>query len=273
MAILLARLRHVPLMLPQWVGQQTVKFGHELGYACAIWYESLYWLFMGHWRNQPVRFSAVAKEAFEVGVRAIPIVGIACFSTGAMLAMQGIHTLKQFGADSQVVMGIAYSVSREFAPLITGIFVAGRTGSAVAARIGTMMVSQEVDALRVIGINPVRYLVTPLLVALLITLPCLTVLANLITMMGSALYCLAALGMPLEVFFDRSFAVLTTADVAGGLYKSLAFATLIAVIGAVNGFQVASGAEGVGRATTRSVVLCIVAIILADMVFTGFLSR
>lgn len=273
MVILLAKLFDATLMLPQWVGQQTVKFGHELGYACAIWYESLYWLVMGHWRNQPVRLSAVAKEAFEVGVRAIPIVGIACFATGAMLAMQGIHTLKQFGADSQVVMGIAYSVSREFAPLITGIFVAGRTGSAVAARIGTMMVSQEVDALRVIGINPVRYLVTPLLVALLITLPCLTVLANLITMMGSALYCLVALGMPLEVFFDRSFSVLTTADVAGGLYKSLAFATLIAVIGAVNGFQVASGAEGVGRATTRSVVLCIVAIILADMVFTGFLSH
>jgi len=262
-----------PLLMLEWLGRQATRFVHEIGFASAILYESLYWLALGHWRNQPVRMAAVMQEAVEVGVRAIPIVAIACFATGTMLAMQGIHTLKQFGADSQVVMGIAYSVSREFAPLITGIFVAGRTGSAVAARIGTMMVSQEVDALRVIGINPVRYLVAPLLVALTFTMPCLTVLANLLALLGGALYCLAALGMPLEVFFDRSFAVLTVADVAGGMFKSIAFAMLIAVIGAVNGFQVSSGAQGVGRATTRSVVLCIVSIILADMIFTGFLSR
>jgi phospholipid/cholesterol/gamma-HCH transport system permease protein len=263
----------MPLDAVEWVGRQSAKLGDEIGYASALLFESLYWLVMGHWRNQPVRLAAVFKDAVEVGVRAIPIVAIACFATGAMLAMQGIHTLKQFGADSQVVMGIAYSVSREFAPLITGIFVAGRTGSAVAARIGTMMVSQEIDALRVIGVNPVRYLVAPLLVALMFTMPCLTVLANLVAMLGGALYCLAALGMPLDVFFDRSFAVLTTGDVLGGLYKSIVFAMLIAIIGSVNGFQVKSGAEGVGRATTRSVVLCIVFIILADMLCTWFLSR
>ncbi len=263
----------IPLLALEWSGRQAAKLGDEVGYASALLAESLYWLVLGHWRNQPVRVAAVFREAVEVGVRAIPIVAIACFATGTMLAMQGIHTLKQFGADSQVVMGIAYSVSREFAPLITGIFVAGRTGSAVAARIGTMMVSQEVDALRVIGVNPVRHLVAPLLIALIFTMPCLTVMANLVALLGGALYCLVALGMPLEVFFDRCFAVLTTDDVLGGLYKSIAFAMLIAIIGAVNGFKVESGADGVGRATTRSVVLCIVSIILADMLITGFLSR
>ena len=263
----------MPLLAVNWLGRQTARLGDEVGYASALLIESMYWLLLGHWRNQPVRIAVVVKESVEVGVRAIPIVSIACFATGTMLAMQGIHTLKQFGADSQVVMGIAYSVSREFAPLITGIFVAGRTGSAVAARIGTMMVSQEIDALRVIGVNPVRYLVAPLVVALMLTMPCLTVLANLVAMLGGGLYCMVALGMPLEVFFDRSFAVLTPDDVLGGIYKSIAFAVLIAIIGAANGFQVKSGAEGVGRATTRSVVLCIVFIILADMLFTGFLSR
>ena len=270
---MLASLLRKPLYALEWLGRQSARLVEETGYASALFCETVYWLVLGRWRNQPVRLNAIFKEAVEVGVRAIPIVCIACFATGTMLAMQGIHTLRQFGADSQVVMGIAYSVSREFAPLITGIFVAGRSGSAVAARIGTMMVSQEIDALRVIGVNPVRYLVAPLLVALICTLPCLTVLANLVAMFGGALYCLAELGMPLEVFFDRSFAVLTVADLLGGLYKSIAFAVLIAIIGAVNGFQVKSGAEGVGRATTRSVVLCIVSIILADMVFTGFLSR
>ena len=149
MTILQPRLIRTPLAAVEWVGRQTAQFGNEVGYASALLFESMYWLMLGHWRNQPVRISAVFKEAVEVGVRAIPIVCIACFATGTMLAMQGIHTLRQFGADSQVVVGIAYSVSREFAPLITGIFVAGRTGSAVAARIGTMTVSQEIDALRV----------------------------------------------------------------------------------------------------------------------------
>lgn len=268
-----ASLLKLPLSALDWTGRQSVRFVQEAGYFFALLAESLYWLFLGHWRQQPVRLSAVMREAVTVGTQAIPIVSIACFATGAMLAMQGIHTLRQFGAEEQVVLGIAYSVTREFAPLITGIFVAGRSGSAIAARIGTMRVSQEIDALQVMGINPVRYLVTPLLAALLLTLPALTIVANLVALVGGALYCLLELHMPLAAFFDTTFAVLKSGDVLGGISKSFAFATLIAMIGAINGFQVTSGAEGVGRATTRSVVLCITSIILADMVFTWYLSR
>ena len=134
------------------------------------------------------RLGAVFKEAVGVGVNAIPIVALASFAIGMMLAIQGIYTLRTFGAEGQVVLGIALSVTREFAPLITGIFVAGRSGSAIAARIGTMQISQEIDALRVIGINPVRYLVAPLLAAMLLTLPALTVMSDLIALFGGALY-------------------------------------------------------------------------------------
>ena len=255
------------------IGQRSVRAVAEVGYHAALLGEAFYWLLCGRFRRQPVRLAAIFKEAVGVGVDAIPIVFLASFATGMMLAIQGIYTLRTFGAEGQVVLGIALSVAREFAPLITGIFVAGRSGSAIAARIGTMQIAQEIDALRVIGINPVRYLVAPLLAALLLTLPALTVFADLAALTGGALYCAGELGLPIDVFFARTFAALTVDDVLHGVGKSLVFAVLIALIGAANGFGVSAGAEGVGRATTRSVVMGSVAIILADMVFTFLTSR
>ncbi|HQL10731.1 MAG TPA: ABC transporter permease [Lentisphaeria bacterium] len=255
------------------VGRRCVAVVDEAGYLFALLVEGVYWLLFGAFLKQPVRLRAIFSECMAVGVRAIPIVTIACFATGAMLAIQGIATLKLFGAESQVVLGITLSVTREFAPLIAGIFVAGRTASAVAARIGTMQVSQEIDALRVLGINPVRYLVSPLLAALLLTLPALTVLANFTALLGGALYCALSLNLPVVIFFERAAAILEVGDVLEGLSKSLVFAVNIALVGACNGFKVTAGAEGVGRATTRSVVLSIVYIIIIDAVFTYFLNR
>jgi phospholipid/cholesterol/gamma-HCH transport system permease protein len=255
------------------VGQRTVQAVREAGYLAALLAEALYWLFLGRWRRQPVRLRGIFKEAVGVGVSAIPIIGLASFATGMMLAIQGIYTLRTFGAEGQVVLGIALSVTREFAPLITGIFVAGRSGSAIAARIGTMQISQEIDALRVIGINPVRYLVAPLLAAMLLTLPALTIMSDLLALVGGALYCAGELSLPSDVFFNRTFEVLEVSDVVHGVAKSFVFAVIVTLIGAVNGFNVSAGAEGVGRATTRAVVLGCIGIILADMVFTFLLSR
>ena len=255
------------------LGKRTVQAIDEFGYLFALLVESLYWLFLGAFLKQPVRLRAIAAECMAVGVRAIPIVCIACFATGVMLAIQGVSTLRLFGAESQVVLGISLSVTREFAPLIAGIFVAGRTASAVAARIGTMQVAQEIDALRVLGINPVRYLVSPLLAALLITLPLLTVLANFMALLGGALYCSFSLNLPVVIFFERAAATLAVADLTQSLIKSAVFALNIALVGACNGFRVQAGADGVGRATTRSVVLSIVYIILIDAVFTYFLNK
>ena len=132
--------------------------------------------------------AAVFEEMMEVGIRAIPIVSVLAGTVGIMLAIQGIHTLKIFGAESRVTVGIAFSVVREFAPLITGILVAGRSGSALAARLGTMNINQEIDALRVMGINPVRFLVAPPLFAMLVMLPLLTFWADVIGLLGAGLY-------------------------------------------------------------------------------------
>ena len=255
------------------LGVRSVHAVREVGYLAALLVESFYWLVVGFRRRQPVRMAAIFKEAMGVGVNAIPIVGLASFATGMMLAIQGIHTLRTFGAEDQVVLGIALSVTREFAPLITGIFVAGRSGSAIAARIGTMTISQEIDALRVIGINPVRYLVSPILAAMLLTLPALTIMSDLLALLGGALYCAGELSLPLPIFFARTFESLIAADVLQGVYKSLLFAVVITMIGAGNGFGVTAGAEGVGRATTRAVVLGSLGIMLADRVFTFLTSR
>lgn len=261
------------LAFVEGVGRRSVQAVREVGYLVALLAEAFYWLLLGRWRRQPVRFASIFKEAVGVGVNAIPIVGLASFATGMMLAIQGIHTLRTFGAEGQVVLGIALSVTREFAPLITGIFVAGRSGSAIAARIGTMQISQEIDALRVIGINPVRYLVAPLLAAMLLTLPALTIMSDLLALAGGALYCAGELSLPADIFFHRTFEVLEPADVLQGVAKSFLFAIVITLIGASNGFNVSAGAEGVGRATTRAVVLGCIGIILADMVFTFLTSR
>jgi phospholipid/cholesterol/gamma-HCH transport system permease protein len=269
-----ARLSFAPLRgWIEGVGRRAVAGLEELGYIAALLVESLYWLLMGHGRRQPVRASTVFGEMMETGIRAIPITGMLLFAVGVMLAIQGLHTLKAFGAQSQVIPGVALSVTREFAPLIVGILVAGRSGSALAARIGTMTVSQEIDALRVIGVSPVRYLVAPALLAMLIMLPALTVMGDALSILGSAMYSSRELDITIEVYVLRTLDALVIGDVVQGLVKSGVFALLISLIGCGTGFGVTGGAEGVGKATTRAVVLSISSLIIADMIFTFFLTR
>ncbi|MBL4693402.1 MAG: ABC transporter permease, partial [Magnetovibrio sp.] len=156
---------------------------------------------------------------------------------------------------------------REFAPLITGILVAGRSGSALSARIGTMKINQEIDALEVMGINPVRFLVVPSLLAALVMVPALTFMSMLVGLWAAGAYVHFALGMSLAAFMDQTISILSVNDLLHGLGKSVIFGVLIALIGVVNEFMVKGGAEGVGKATTRAVVQCISAIVVTDMLF------
>lgn len=255
------------------LGRHTVAAVEEAGYTLTLLAESVFWIFAGPFFKQPVRIPSVFSQMMSVGIAAAPIVFTLAFAVGVMLAIQGIATLKTFGAEAQVVVGIALSETREFGALITGILIAGRSGSALAARIGTMQVNQEIDALRVMGINPVRYLVSPALLAMLIMVPVLTFFADLAGLIGGAIYCALELGLSYSAYADRTFEILEVDDVMQGLIKSVVFASIIALIGVTNGFAVSGGAEGVGRATTRSVVLSISYIVVADMMFTYFLNR
>ena len=245
----------------------------EIGYLFALLAESAYWLFRGHRHHQPVRVSMVFAEAMEIGVNAIPICALLLFTVGLMLAIQGLHTLETFGAQTKLVPLVALSITREFAPLIVGILVAGRSGSALAARIGTMQVSQEIDALRVIGINPVRYLVAPSLVAMLVMLPVLTVMADGIGVLGAAFYGAPQLDTDIAGFMRQTLEALVAGDILQGIAKAAIFAVLIALIASSTGFSVSGGAEGVGRAATRAVVVSITSLVIADMIFTFLLTR
>lgn len=255
------------------LGRNTVNALGSMGYAAMLLFESLY-LSMYGWRiGQPLRLRAVLEQMRQVGVDALPIVLLLSFTVGIMLGIQFVSALGEFGAQSQVVVAVAKSVTREFGALITAILVAGRSGSALAARIGSMTVSQEVDALAVIGVDPVRYLVAPALIAMLIMLPLLTVFADAIGIFGAALYSAPALDITPTAYMLQSISLLTPGDIGQGISKSIVFALLITLIGVSTGFSVTGGAEGVGRATTRAVVLSICWIIVADMVFSYFLNR
>lgn len=249
------------------LGRIAVAGLEELGRHGMLMAESVYWLAAGRRLSQPVRMGAVVGEMMEIGVRAIGIIAIMAAAIGAMLAIQGIYSLKIFGAEGHVVFGVALSMVREFAPLITGILVAGRSGSALSARLGTMKINQEIDALEVMGINPVRFLVVPSMLASLVMVPTLTFMSMALGLYAAGLYVNAALGMSLAAFMDQTFNVLSVDDLLHGIGKAAIFGVLIALIGVINGFLVKGGAEGVGKATTRSVVQCISAIVVTDMLF------
>ncbi len=243
------------------------------GLGASLFAESVRWLIRGRQLRQIVRAEHIAAEMMDIGVFAIPIVSVVSIAIGFTLSMQGIEGLEQFGAQHQVIGGVALGVMREFGPLITGIIVAGRSGSSLAARIGAMTISQEVDALKVMGINPVRFLVAPSLVAMLIVLPALTLWSIGIALLASAMYVTPVIGTTLGAFVAEVNASVSLDDLTHGLSKTLIFAVLIIIVAAAKGTSVEGGAEGVGRVTRDSVVGGISAIIISDLLFVYTMTQ
>ncbi|MGH0036792.1 MAG: MlaE family ABC transporter permease [Myxococcota bacterium] len=255
------------------LGRGVARGLDGIGFGTALLGQSAYWLVLGSRRRQPVRAASVAREMMDVGIAAIPIVTVLAGTIGVMLALQGIDALEPFGAQHQVTLGVALSITREFAPLITGIIVAGRSGSALSARLGTMQINNEVDALSVMGIHPVRYLVVPSLVALVVMVPALAVWADLVGLATAGLYISGDLGITFAAYAEQVEAAIEAEDVLHGVSKAAIFGGLIALVGVVNGSQVRGGAEGVGRATTSAVVQAITVIVLADLLFVFAATR
>jgi phospholipid/cholesterol/gamma-HCH transport system permease protein len=255
------------------MGRAAIGGIAEVGLGAVLLWQSLYWVVLGRYREQPLRIAATFERCMEVGIRALPIVTMLSVTMGVMFAIQGIYTLRVFGAEEQVTIGLGISIVREFGPLLTGIMVAGRTGSSLAARIGTMRISQEVDALEVMGINPVRFLVAPALIAMVVMVPLLTLWADLMMLIGAGWYVSIDMGMSFAAYTQRIMDVVEVDDFIHGLSKALLFSILITLVGVINGANVKGGAEGVGRMTTRSVVLSISAIIVTDMIFAFITTR
>jgi len=217
------------------------------------------------WR---IRWTQVVRELQAAGVNAMPIVGLLTFLIGIVIAYQGGIVLRDYGANIYVADIVGLSMVRELAPLITAIIVAGRTGSAYTAQIGTMMVTEEVDALRSLGIAPLEMLVLPKLIALVIALPLLTVFADVMGLFGGLIMSNSMLGLHPSTFVTRLAAALTLNSYLSGIGKAPVFAAIIAAVGCFQGFRVFGSAGSVGRQTTVSVVQSIFLVIIIDAAFS-----
>ncbi|MBE0612044.1 MAG: MlaE family lipid ABC transporter permease subunit [Burkholderiales bacterium] len=222
------------------------------------------------WVARParIRWRPILYNIRDAGFNALPIVGLLSFLLGVVVAYQGADQLRQYGANIFVVDLVGLSMLREFAPLITAIIIAGRSGSAYAAQIGTMSVSEEIDAMRTLGIAPIDVLVLPKVLALLIALPLLTVFADLLGVFGGMIMARAQLGVGFGEFLDRFPTAVSITSYLIGICKAPVFAAIIAVVGCFQGFRARGGADSVGRQTTRSVVQAIFLVIVADALFS-----
>ncbi len=224
-------------------------------------------------RPHRLRFTALVSHMEHVGFNALPIVGLLSFLIGVVLAYQGAVVLQRFGAEIFVVNLIAISVLREIGILLTAIVVAGRSGSAFAAAIGSMMVHEEVDAMRTLGLDPMEVLVLPRLLALAITMPLLAFFADMMGLLGGGIMCWAVLDIAPTVYLERLGDAVGIWSFWTGMIKAPVFGIIIAVVGCLEGFRVSGSAESVGRQTTRAVVTSLFLVIVADAMFSIFFAK
>ncbi len=215
-----------------------------------------------------LRWRPILYNIRSAGFDALPIVGLLSFLLGIVVAYQAAEQLRRYGANIFVADLVGLSMLREFAPLITAIIVAGRSGSAYAAQIGTMAVTEEIDAMRTIGIAPLELLVLPKIIALVIALPLLTVFADVLGVFGGMIMARVQLGVTFAEFLDRFAKAVSITSYLIGVGKAPVFAAIIAVVGCFQGLRTKGGADSVGRQTTRSVVQGIFLVIVADALFS-----
>jgi phospholipid/cholesterol/gamma-HCH transport system permease protein len=230
--------------------------------------ETFAWMVVAPLRGKGLRVRSAIESFVEFGVRSLPIVGMICFLVGVIIALQSSYTLEKWGANRFIATLVAVSALREMAPLMSAIIITGRSGSAITAEIGTMKVGEEIDALEVMGLNPVKYLVVPKFMAMLTAVPCVTLIAMFIMIFGGFFASVLVVGVDPWVYIDQTTRSLIEKDLVVGLVKSVFFGVAICWVGVYRGLQVEGGAEGVGKMTTSSVVTSIFLIIIVDLVFT-----
>jgi len=240
-----------------------------LGALAQLGARAAYFTFVAPFQGKPLRLQRAISQAMQTGVGALPILSLITFFIGLILALQSAYELRKFGALNFVASAVAISMTRELGPLITAIVVIGRSGSAFAAEIGTMKVTEEIDALGTMAIDPVHFLVTPKFIAMMVMLPCLTIWANSMGILGGALFGVTQADFTWFRYIQSSLDALFLRDITAGLVKSVMFGITITAVGCHEGLSTGAGAEQVGRSTTRAVVVSIFLVILVDLVFTA----
>lgn len=251
------------------LGAGTLGILREIGGVGKLIRETFYWSVIKPLKGDYPDRQNFAQQLLREGVNSIPIVALLSFTVGLILAMQTSYNLERWGAANYFPALVSIATVRELGPLISSIIISGRVGASIAAELGTMVVAEEIDALRSMSLHPVKFLVVPRVVALFIMLPCLTMLSNISSIGGAFVFGSATLEMSFATFTQMSFEYMARKDIWSGLLKAAVFSFLISGISCYKGLTVTGGAEGVGRATTESVVHSIFAIILVDGLFTA----
>ena len=212
----------------------------------------------------------ILKQMLSIGYYSLPIVGLTAIFSGAVLALQSYSGFSRFNAESTIAIVVALSVTRELGPVFAGLMVAGRVGASMAAEIGTMRVTEQIDALRTLSTNPFKYLVAPRVIAGVITLPFLVIVADIIGIMGGYLVSIHSLGFSSGPYLRNTFEFLEAMDIISGLIKAMFFGFIITIMGCYWGYNSKGGAEGVGIATTNAVVSSSILVLLMNYILTSW---
>ena len=216
----------------------------------------------------PVFIRETIAQVYSIGVRSMPLVCLAALSTGTVLGMQTIDILGKFGAVQYVAAVVGLSVVKELSPVITTLLVAGRSGSGISAELGSMVVTRQVDALKVLAINPIKYLASTRIAACMIAVPLLTALSDLLGIFGGLLVAVLQKGIPYRTYLHKTLEFITLSDVLPGLFKGAVFGMIIGTVACYEGLRVKGGTAGVGRSTTAAVVLASLLILVSDVYLT-----
>jgi len=247
------------------IGQKTLEFFYFLGGTANLAGQSFYQAFI-----PPFKKERILEQAQKAGYDSLPIISLISFFIGVILALQTAYLMQRLGSEMYIASIVALSLIRELGPVIIALVVAGRVGAAITAEIGTMQVTEQIDALETLATNPIKYLVVPRFLALSLMLPLLTLYGDIIGIFGGYLICVQKLGISSSLYLNITFDSILFKDLFTGLLKTVFFGMIIAFVSCFEGFNVEGGAEGVGRATTAAVVKSFILIITADCIFTAF---
>lgn len=246
------------------LGRRIISLMYFMGGMTKLAFQTVYLAF-----TPPFEKDRIFEQAKKAGFDSLPIVSLVSLFIGFIFALQTAYFMQRIGSEIYIASMVALSLIRELGPVITALVVAGRVGAAITAELGTMQVTEQIDALETLATNPIKYLVVPRFFALSIMLPLLTLYADIIGIFGSYLICVYKLGISSSMYMHVTFDALLYKDLFTGLVKTIFFGMIIAFVSCYQAFNVEGGAEGVGRATTRAVVVSFIMIIAADCFFTA----
>jgi phospholipid/cholesterol/gamma-HCH transport system permease protein len=224
---------------------------------------------VSHVVRRPIYIRQIGRQIIDIGYYSLPVVGLTALFTGMVLALQSHSGFARFDAESAIPTVVVLSITRELGPVMAGLMVAGRIGAAIAAELGTMRVTEQIDALTTLSTNPQKYLIVPRLVAGTFVLPILVLVADIIGVFGGFLVCVYRLQFNPSNYISQTWRYIETRDVTSGLWKAAAFGFIITLMGCYNGFNSKGGAQGVGAATTNAVVAASILILVTNYLLTG----